>query len=315
MKLDSYNALRDRCAVIELEGRGLILAKDDDRARFLHAMTTTAVQGLADGEGSVALFLNDKGRILAEALVLCREEDLLIDTEPATLEPLMEHLDRFIVMDDVELEDVSGSHCVFGVEGPQAAGLLEGLGATLPERDYGHAVWSEFRVAKVSYTGGAGYRLYAPIAKREELRAKLHAAGAVDCDLATADAVRLEFGRPRHGVDFTDQHLVHEAQLMGHVTPNKGCYIGQEIIERVRSRGNVNRLLVRLVADTAEAPSTDAPVMVGEKEAGTVKSAAYSPALGKSIAFALIRAEYVKPETAFRVNGAEGSLAGAGRLG
>jgi aminomethyltransferase len=150
---------------------------------------------------------------------------------------------------------------------------------------------------------------------KEELLAKLRAAGAIECELATADAVRLEYGRPRHGVEFSDQHLVHEAQLLSHISFTKGCYLGQEIVERVRSRGNVNRLLVRVVADTSEAPSADSPVMVGEKEAGAVKSAAYSPAIGKSIAFALVRAEFVKPETTFRVNEAEATLAASGRLG
>lgn len=315
MNLDSYNALRDRCAVIELKGRGLILVKDEDRVRLLHAMTTNAVKGLAAGEGNIALLLNEKGRILAEVLVLCREEDLLVDTEPDTRETVMEHLDRYIIMDDVELEDVSAEYCVFGVEGPQAAALLEGMGAALPVRDFAHTVWGDALVAKYSYTGGPGYRIYAAVARQEELLETLRAAGAIECDLATADAVRLEYGRPRHGVEFSDQHLVHEAQLLGHISFTKGCYLGQEIIERVRSRGNVNRLLVRVVADTIESPLVDTPVMVGEKEAGAVKSAAYSPALGKSIAYALVRAEFVKPETAFRVNEAEATLAASGRLG
>lgn len=315
MNLDAYNALRDECAVIELEGRGLISVKGDDRARFLHAMTTAGIQGLAEGAGILALFLSDKGRILAEALVLSRDEDLFVDTEPGTRELLLEHLDRFIIMDDVELEDDSAAYCVFGVEGPRAATLLEGLGARLPEQDHAYTVWGEAIVAKYSYSGGPGYRIYAPAAAKDEWLAKLSAAGAVICDLSTADAVRLEYGRPRHGVDFSDQNLVHEAQLMSRVTPNKGCYIGQEIIERVRSRGNVNKLLVRVVAETAEAPLPNTPVMVDEKEAGAVKSAAFSPALGKSLVFAMIRAEFVKPDAGFRVNEAEGSLAGAGRLG
>lgn len=315
MNLDSYNALRDRCAVIELKDRGLILVKDEDRVRLLHAMTTNAVKGLAAGEGNIALLLNEKGRILAEVLVLCREEDLLVDTEPGTRETVMEHLDRYIIMDDVELEDVSEDHCVFGVEGPQAAALLDGLGVTLPELDFAHTAWGDTLVARYSYTGGPGYRIYAPLAMKEELLAKLRAAGAIECDLATADAVRLEYGRPRHGVEFSDQHLVHEAQLLSHISFTKGCYLGQEIVERVRSRGNVNRLLVRVVADTSEAPSADSQVMVGEKEAGAVKSAAYSPAIGKSIAFALVRTEFVKPETTFRVNEAEATLAASGRLG
>ncbi|MDZ7637687.1 MAG: glycine cleavage T C-terminal barrel domain-containing protein [Bryobacterales bacterium] len=315
MNLTAYEALREHAAIVDLSGRGLIAVKDEDRARLLHAMTTNVVEGLKAGEGTVALFLNEKGRILAEALVLCREEDYLLDTEAATRDLVMEHLDHYIIMDVVELEDVSAEHTVWSVEGPGAAGILTGLGASLPGGDFEHTAWGEARVARYSYTGGPGYRIYAPLAMGEELAGKLRDAGAVECDLATADAVRLEFGRARHGVEFSDQHLVHEAQLLSHVSFTKGCYLGQEIVERVRSRGNVNRLLVRLMVDSKEAPAADTPVLAGEKEAGQVRNAAFSPALGKSIAFALVRSEYVKASTAFTVSGAVAALAESGRPG
>lgn len=315
MQLDSYNALRDRSAVIPLDGQGLILVTDEDRVRLLHSMTTNAINTLTPGEGSIALFLSDKGRILAEGLVLCCDGNFLVDIDPPTRQTVMEHLDRYIIMDVVEIEDVSDAYCVLGVEGPEAAKLLESLGAPLPDKQFAHTSWGDALVAKYSYTGGPGYRLYAPAAMREELLERLKGAGAALCDLATADAVRLEYGRPRHGLDYSDQNLVHEAQLLDHVSFNKGCYIGQEIVERVRSRGNVHRLLVRMVADTADAPEPAAPVLVDEKEAGAIRSAAYSPALGKSIAFALLKAEFVKPDTAFEVNGAAASLPEPGRLG
>lgn len=314
MNLPAYEALRERTAILDLSGRGLIIVKDEDRARLLHAMTTNVIEGLAPGTGNIALFLNDKGRILAELLVLCRDNDFLLDTEPATRQLVYDHLDHYIIMDVVELEDVSDSHCVLGVEGPGAATLLVGLGAVLPEDDFAHAAWGDAIVARFSYTGGPGYRIYAPIGARTAILTRLTQAGAVECDLKTADAVRLEFGRPRHGVEFSDQHLVQEAQLLSHISFSKGCYLGQEIVERVRSRGNVNRLLVRLLVDSTEAPSAESPVYVGEKEAGKVMSTAYSPALGKSIAYVLARVEHLKPETEFTVAGALANLAPAGRL-
>lgn len=315
MDMQGYQALRERAALLDLTGRGLILVKDEDRTRLLHAMTTNVIEGLPAGAGNIALFLNDKGRILAELVVLCREEDYLVDTEPATRQLVYEHLDHYIIMDVVELEDVSDTHCVLAVEGPEASTALKALGAPVPEAEFHHVRWGECQVARVSYTGGPGYRVYAPLSMREELLAQLAQTGAVPCDLAAADTVRLEFGRPRHGVEFSDAHLVHEAQLLSHVSFSKGCYLGQEIVERVRSRGNVNRLLTRLVVDTEQAPGVDAPVMAGEKEAGRVLSAAYSPALGKTIAFALLRAEFVKPETAFAINGSPARLASPGHLG
>lgn len=313
MDLNAYQALRERAAIVDLTGRGLILVKDEDRTRLLHAMCTNVIEGLPTGAGNIALFLNDKGRILAELLVLCRQDAYLVDTEPATRQLVGEHLDHYIIMDVVELEDVSDAHCVFGVEGPEAAAVLASLGAPVPEADFAHALWGECLVARVAYTGGPGYRVYAPVAMREELRERFVQAGATPCDLDTADAVRLEFGRPRHGVEFSDAHLVHEAQLLSHVSFTKGCYLGQEIVERVRSRGNVNRLLTRLAVETADAPAADTAVMVADKEAGRVLSAAYSPALGKTIAFALLRAEFVKPEIEFGIANASGTLLPAGK--
>jgi tRNA-modifying protein YgfZ len=314
MDLNAYQALRERAAILDLTGRGLTLVKDEDRTRLLHAMSTNVIEGLPPGAGNVALFLNDKGRILAELLVLCRQDDYLVDTEPATRQLVGEHLDHYIIMDVVELEDVSDAHCVFGVEGPGAAAVLASLGAPVPDAEFAHVAWEDCLVARIAYTGGPGYRVYAPIAMRAELQDRFVQAGAPPCDLATADAVRLEFGRPRHGVEFSDAHLVHEAQLLSHVSFTKGCYLGQEIVERVRSRGNVNRLLTRLVVETADAPAPDTAVMVGDKEAGRVLSAAYSPALGKSIAFALLRAEFIKPETEFVVDGTSARVAAPGRL-
>lgn len=314
MDLNAYQALRERAAILDLTGRGLIAVKDEDRTRLLHAMTTNAIEGLPPGAGTIALFLNDKGRILAEVVVLCRENDYLVDTEAATRQLVYEHLDHYIIMDVVELEDLSDSHCVLGMEGPGAAAMLASLGAPVPEADFAHASWGECLVARIAYTGGPGYRVYAPVTMREELVVRLAQTSATPCDLATADAVRLEFGRPRHGVEFSDAHLVHEAQLLSHVSFTKGCYLGQEIVERVRSRGNVNRLLTRLVMDSDQTPALDSPVTVADKEAGRVLSAAYSPALGKTIAFTLLRAEFIKPETEFVVDGTSARVAAPGGL-
>ena len=229
MDLNAYQALRERAAIVDLTGRGLVLVKDEDRTRLLHAMSTNVIEGLPPGAGNIALFLNDKGRILAELLVLCRQDDYLVDTEPATRQLVYEHLDHYIIMDVVELEDISDAHCVFGLEGPGAAALLASLGAPVPGADFAHAAWEECLVARIAYTGGPGYRVYAPIAMRAELQDRFVQAGAPPCDQATADAVRLEFGRPRHGVEFSEAHLVHEAQLLSHVSFTKGCYLGQEI--------------------------------------------------------------------------------------
>jgi tRNA-modifying protein YgfZ len=314
MNHQSYEALRNSAAAIVFPGRGLIGMADEDRARLLHAMCTQATDHLQPGQGARTLFLNDKGRILAECSVLCRADDLLLDTEAASRQLLFEHLDHYIIMDDVELEDLSDSYTLIGVEGPASAEKLAAMGAVIPEEPLGHTTWGDVMIARISQTGAPGYRLYVPAAEADAWMARLTEAGVPPCDEATADVVRLEYGRPRHGVEYSDRHLVHEAQLLDYISFTKGCYLGQEIVERVRSRGNVNRVMVRLVAGLDEAPAPGTSVMAGEAESGKVLNAALSPALGKCILWALMRNEHVQKGGPFEVNGAEASLAPAGDL-
>ncbi len=315
MNMEAYQALHHHAACIPLAGRGLIRLSDEDRVRLLHAMCTNAVEHLQPGEGTKALFLNDKGRILAEFRVLCRKDDLLLDTEAATRELVHQHLDHYIIMDVVELEDVSSQWQVLALEGQEATALLLAMGALLPGVDGSHSPWQDAILAKLSYTGAPGYRLYAPAESASAWLDRLSQAGFVPCDEATAEVVRLEYGQPRHGVEYSAQHLVHEAQLLDYVSFSKGCYLGQEIVERVRSRGNVNRLLTRLLIDSTDTPAVDSPVLAGDTEGGKVLSAAYSPTLGKTIAYALLRAEHLNGPTVLQVNGVAATVAASRLVG
>src|ERR1700761_8079487 len=130
-----YDALRDRAAWLDLSARGKIKLTGEDRARLLHAMTTNHIQQLTLGTGCYAFFLNDKGRVIADANVLCRPEYFLLDVEPESREPLYQHLDRFIIADDVTLEDMTEATATIAVEGPQAAEVLERAGAPVPEAE------------------------------------------------------------------------------------------------------------------------------------------------------------------------------------
>ena len=116
-----YTALRERAAWLDLSARGKIRVTGEDRARLLHAMTTNEVAKLKPGEGCYAFFLNAQGRILGDANVLCFEDHLLLDTEPETCQKLFEHLDRYIIADDVSLEDQTERVATIAVEGPDAA--------------------------------------------------------------------------------------------------------------------------------------------------------------------------------------------------
>ena len=299
-----YIALRESAALLALPGRGKIIAYGEDRARLLHAMSTNHVQELETGQGCYAFFLNDKGRILADAYIFALESQLLLDTEPETRNSLREHLDKFIIADDVTLEDVTESYSTLAIEGPKAADTMLSQCIPTPLDANSLVPWEYGLVSKVSSTGAPGWRLFVPSERFDEFFMNLIRSGIPAATPADALAVRLEHGIPRYGADITDGYIPHETQrVAAAIHFSKGCYLGQEIVERVRSRGNVNRLLTPLRIDAAEAPEPHTKIMAGEKEAGVITSAALSPALKCVVALGYVRAEFTRGEAALTAAG------------
>jgi aminomethyltransferase len=287
-----YDALRTAAAWLDLSARGRIYATGEDRARLLHAMTTNHVQQLTPGAGCYAFFLNAQGHILADVNLLCLEDRFLLDTEPEARERVLRHLDKYIIADDVALEDVTALLASVAVEGPHAAAVLAAVGAPAPDAEYAHAPWEGGIVERASQTGEPGFRIFMPAEVKADWIARLESAGAVRGTLGEARTVRLEHGKPRYGEDIFDTTLPQETRQMHAVHFSKGCYIGQEIVERIRSRGHVNRLLVKLEVE-GEAPlGGGTKVTTGAAEAGEITSSAFSPALGKVVALAFVRAQY-----------------------
>jgi aminomethyltransferase len=294
MDRNSYDALRERSAWIDLTGRGKIRATGEDRARLLHSMTTNNIQALLPGEGCYTFFLTAQGRIIADANVFAMTDYLLIDTEPETKQRVYEHLDKFIIADDVTLHDFTKDYATVSVEGPQAEEVLRRLDLPAAHLPCSIAEWSHCEVAHVTYTGQGGYSMFIPCEHKDEITAKLTAAGVVKADLPTADVVRIENGRPRYGVDILETSLPQETQQMHAVHFAKGCYLGQEIVERVRSRGHVNKLLVPIEIDASVAPAAGARIDADGKEVGAITSAAFSPAKNKVVALGIVRADALK---------------------
>lgn len=298
--VSGYQALREGAAWIDLSSRGKIRVTGEDRARLLHAMTTNQVQQLQPGQGCYAFFLNAQGRILGDVNLFCFEDHLLLDTEPETRVKLYEHLDRYIIADDVTLEDVTDHMATLAVEGSRASGVLRQADAPVPAGDYDHAAWGSATVARLSFTGLGGFLLFTPVEDKPALAAKL---GIVEASLDEARVVRIENGRPRYGEEITERYLVQETGQIHAVNFTKGCYLGQEIVERVRSRAQIHRVLRRLELDTAHPPEPGAKLTHGEAPAGEIASAAYSPALGKTVALAYMRVPFTEPGSEASVDG------------
>ena len=301
--MSGYQALREGAGRIDLSSRGRIKVTGDDRARLLHAMTTNHVNDLAPGTGCYAFFLNAQGRVLADAGILCFEDYLLLDTEPESRGFLMEHLDKYIIADDVILEDVTTSTFAIGVEGPRAEAVLRDAGLPIPAAPMSHQTSASFTVIRASLTGASGFRLMGPLPASPAL------AAAEPASADEARVVRLEHLFPRYGEEITNANLPQETGLSDALHFNKGCYLGQEIVERVRSRGHVNRMLAGLRIEGTQAFPRGAKVSFEDNEVGEIASSAYSPALGAVVAMGYVRVNAGKPGTQVSVDGRSAQVA------
>ena len=292
--MSAYEALRTDAAAIDLSRRGKIRVSGEDRARLLHAMSTNHVQGLAENAGLYTFFLNAQGRILADAYLINLGESILIDTEPELREKLHQHLDKYVIADDVVLEDETDTWATIDLEGPNSFGEAAALGIPVPDDEYGVARWNEALVLRMSVTGLPGLRIVTPTANRDALLQTL------DCPQADAgelEIVRLEQGTPRYGQDLTERFLVQETGVLRAVHFSKGCYLGQEIVERVRSRAQIHRHLkaIRIETQIAIAPGTK--LTKNGQSAGEITSAAFSPAWNAVASLGYVRTDAAEPDS------------------
>jgi aminomethyltransferase len=268
-----YQSLRRGAAWLDLSARGRIVARGRDRARLLHAITSNEVKQMTPGTGCYAFLLSPQGRIQADLCLFCFDDHFLLDTEAELREKVHQHIKRYIIADQVELEDVTAQTACIGLEGPAAAGMIE-----VPAAEYGHGPWGDCTAARVTMTGQPGFRIFCAVDKKAEAIAKLEALAAQAATLDDARVVRIENGKPRYGEDITDTSLPQETQQMHAVSFTKGCYLGQEIVERIRARGHVNRKLVRLEFEGGQAP-----------EGAEIMSSVVSPETGMTVALAYVR--------------------------
>jgi aminomethyltransferase len=301
---EDYEALKRGAGILDLSARGRIVARGRDRARLLHNLTSNEVKKMTPGSGCYAFLLSVKGRIEADLYLWCFVEHFLIDTEPELREKAMQHIRRYIIADQVELEDVTAQTAAIGVEGPGAREVLGAVGAPICE-EYTHVAWGDHTVAGITATGEPGFRIYCAVSDAGAIVARLEAAGAKPVSAEVARVVRIENGRPRYGEDMRETSLAQETQQMHAVSFNKGCYLGQEIVERVRSQGHVNKKLVRLELEGSEPVAPGTKLKAGDADAGEITSAVFSPELGKVAALGYVRTAFTDAGTVLRAGEVE----------
>jgi len=331
--LAEYRHLHDSVALLDKNYRAYLDFTGPDRVRYLNAILTNNIKDLRENHGTVSLFLNPQGRILAEIETYDLPDKLFCVSYASIREPLIAALDKYIIMDDVTLTDRTGDFATLALEGPKAALVAEELTGIDPadlaelETRLVSVQRIPCRLGKRSLGGTASAEFLVDRAHAESLWKILLEAtrkhGGGPAGYQALSATRLEQGIPWYSYDFGDKQIPHEAGLQdSHISYTKGCYTGQEIVERVRSRGQVNRVRVTLKYDLAapagtsiptyalplEAlPTPGTPLLSEGREAGHTTRAAFSPALNAPIGMAYLRREKSTPGSTVELPDAAGS--------
>jgi folate-binding protein YgfZ len=320
-----YRALKAGAGVRLGAERIVIRMSGDDRASFLHGMCSNDIKGLKPSGLVAALFLTERAHLIAEANVWATDDALLLEMERALWPAVRAHLERFLVADDVELEESGDSvrhDAVIQIDGPHAAAAVAavfGTPASLPGAWRFGQTEGGALVAQVTRWGAPAFTILAGSASAPEIVARMVAAGSEhneirgevrEISIEAAEILRVESGTARVSVDSNEKTIALEARMEPAISFNKGCYIGQETVERATAHGALKRRLMGLRIDRTRVPSADARVTLAGKEIGHLTSPLRSPRLGV-LALAILHHSAWTPGTAVRVHDADGELAAA----
>jgi len=275
-------ALTGSAGVYPLPATGWLRATGGDRLRWLAGMLTNGIQQQEPGTGSYNFILSAQGRIQGDCYAFVRADDVLLETGAEQVQPLQTLLDRFIIMDDVELADISAGWHGIGIAGPQSTAMLNAIGipadglAPLTLRPLTRNGFELTLIAAYSPTVPRFEVWCNDITEAATVRSALIAAGAADCDPEAVEAFRILNGIPRYGTDIRDKDLPQETSQTRALSFSKGCYIGQEIVERIRSRGAVHRTFTGFLLD-GDLPAAGTPLELDGKPIGEITSAAIIP--------------------------------------
>ena len=273
-----------------------------DRAAYLHRIISNDVEGLAVGEGNYATILTNRGKIIADMKVYVFEDSIGIETNAETRSILYQELDKYLIADDVTIEDFSEHIGAIGVHGPKSAEMLQDV-FRFDVRDlaeYHNLVdkidGRRIICVRANETGEVGYNLCTTSESMEWLwdtiLTKGRAFGAEPIGLTALNSLRIEAGIPRFGAELDDSVFPGEAELEGAISFEKGCYIGQEIVARMKYRGHPNRLLRGFEIASNTPPQSGGRLFDGDKDVGWITSAVVSPTFGKTIGMGYVRTAF-----------------------
>ena len=314
-----YQALRNTAGVLDLSFRGRLCLTGVDRVRFLHGQVTNDVKNLKAGQGCYAALVNAKGKIESDLNIYCLENELLLDFEPGLTPSLAARFEKFIIADDVQVIDVTADYGLFSVQGPQSDAVVRelGIGWELPTQPLSFTSakdtpFGELYCMRISRGPATGFDIFVPAASLAMLWEKLvyavRAHGGRLCGWQALEITRIEAGIPRFGHDMDQANLAPEAGIEQRaISYTKGCYIGQEVISRIRAHGKVAKALRGLTLDASAPllPQKGDKIFCNEKEVGYITSSTKSPLLQRKIALGYIRREQNEIGTELIIHTAE----------
>lgn len=310
------DALRNSVGVLDLSCRSRLCLAGADRVKFLHGQVTNDVQRLCIGEGCYAALVSAKGRMHSDLKIYRLADELLLDFEPGYSANVTARLEKHIITDDVQVLDAAPHYGLLSAQGPRAAEAIAALGLDWqsPEKALAFAILEDpslGRLYLMNYAriGSVGFDLFIPTAALgavfDKLVAAAKALGGRACGWEALEHHRIAAGIPRFGQDMDENTLPPEAGLESRaISYSKGCYIGQEVIARIRTYGQVAKTLrgLRLPADLAVLPTKGDKLFADGKEVGHVTSAVAGFALG------YLRKEHNAPGTQLTGRGTAGDF-------
>ncbi len=286
-----YAAVRDGgVGLIDLSARGRISVSGSEAVMFLNGLITNDLKTLEENRWMPAAFPNVQGRLLAAVRVLRRAEEILLDTDAVTREKVIKSIERFTLAGDFKVRDLTEETALISVQGCLAAELVEGIS---PEG---------ITIVPATHTAEKGFDLIVSAERKADLWQSLVDAGGTPVSERVEEILRLEAGIARYGVDMDETNVVTETNLDDAVSFTKGCYLGQEIIIRIKHRGHVAKKLTGLRFETDRKIEPGAVIKSSdEKEIGRVTSSTFSPRLGTIVGLGYVRYEHLTPGTRVRV--------------
>jgi folate-binding protein YgfZ len=286
-----FHAIVSNAAVYTLANRAKITLTGNDRTRWLNGMITNNIRDLGPGRGVYAFLLNPQGHILADLHAYNRGKTLLLETDLSQLPKTLSTFDHYIIMDDVEVTDVSQQFAVVGVAGLHSKKILQTAGFDLPALNplqFAELNWHGFPsiVARGDNPAVDSYEIWLDPTQSAEAQRALSAAGVHPVGDDALELLRIASGIPRYGQDIRERDLPQETSQERALHFSKGCYIGQEIVERIRSRGAVHRNFTGFRVN-GEAPAPGTVIQADGKDVGEITSSAVIPAGNSDVPVAL----------------------------